>query len=94
MAELARHGATAIRNRDATLWREWSERVSGSGCRKLVRYLAGSTNDTAALLNALSLPYSNGPTEGHVNRVKLIKRSMYGRASFELLRNKILYRAA
>jgi len=46
------------------------------------------------LLNALSLPYSNGPTEGHVNRVKHIKRSMYGRASIELPRNKTLYQAA
>jgi transposase len=37
---------------------------------------------------ALSLPYSNGQTEGQVNRLKLIKRSMYGRAGFELLRRR------
>jgi transposase len=38
----------------------------------------------------LSLPWSNGMVEGHVNRLKLIKRTMYGRASFELLRQKVL----
>jgi transposase len=38
----------------------------------------------------LSLPYSNGPTEGHVNRIKMIKRQMYGRASLDLLRKRVL----
>ncbi len=40
--------------------------------------------------DALSLPYSNGQTEGQVNRLKTIKRQMYGRASFELLRRRFL----
>lgn len=44
--------------------------------------------------NGLKLHYSNGLTEGDVNRVKLINRSMYGQASFVLLRNKVLYQAA
>jgi transposase len=35
-------------------------------------------------------PWSNGPVEGHVNRLKLIKRPMFGRASFELLRRRVL----
>jgi len=39
---------------------------------------------------ALSLPYSNGPAERQINRLKLIKRSMYGRANFELLRRRFL----
>jgi len=37
------------------------------------------------------LPYSNGPLEGHVNRLKLIKRSMYGRAKLPLLRARVLH---
>ncbi len=94
VAELARRGLDVIRRRDRAGWEAWSEEIVASGCRELGRYLNGLANDQAALLNALSLPYSNGPTEGHVNRVKLIKRSMYGRASIELLRNKILYQAA
>jgi len=38
-------------------------------------------------------PWSNGPVEGQVNRLKLIKRSMYGRAKFDLLRQRVLYAA-
>jgi hypothetical protein len=38
-------------------------------------------------------PYSNGPTEGHVNRLKLFKRQMYGRAKLDLLRQRVLYAA-
>jgi transposase len=37
-------------------------------------------------------PYSNGPTEGNVNRLKLIKRAMFGRANFDLLRLRVLHR--
>ena len=40
--------------------------------------------------SALEYEWSDGPTEGHVNRLKFIKRQMYGRASFELLRQKVL----
>lgn len=42
---------------------------------------------------ALTLPYSQGHTEGHVNRLKLLKRSMYGRAKCDLLRGRVLYAA-
>jgi transposase len=40
---------------------------------------------------ALRLPWSNGPVEGHVNRLKAIKRQMYGRANFDLLRLRVLH---
>ena len=43
-----------------------------------------------AVLAALSLPWSNGQVEGQVNRLKLIKRQMYGRAKFDLLRLRVL----
>ena len=42
---------------------------------------------------ALTSRYSNGPTEGHVNRLKLFKRQMYGRAQLDLLRQRVLYAA-
>ncbi len=42
---------------------------------------------------ALIWPYSNGPTEGHVNRLKLFKRQMYGRAQLDLLQQRVLYAA-
>ena len=46
--------------------------------------------DLAAVTAGLSLPYSSGPVEGHVNRIKTIKRQMYGRANFDLLRLRVL----
>lgn len=46
--------------------------------------------DKAAVLAALSLPWSNGQVEGQVNRLNLIKRQMYGRARFDLLRARVL----
>ena len=44
-----------------------------------------------AVLAGLTLPWSNGPVEGQVNRLKLIKRSMYGRAKFDLLKLRVLH---
>jgi len=46
--------------------------------------------DLAAVINGLTLPWSSGAVEGHVNRVKMLKRQMYGRAKFDLLRRRIL----
>lgn len=42
----------------------------------------------------LTLPESNGPTEGLINKLKLLKRAMYGRAKFDLLRQRALYPAS
>jgi hypothetical protein len=47
--------------------------------------------DQAAVFAGLTVPSSNGIVEGHVNRLKLIKRSMYGRAKFDLLRQRVLF---
>ncbi len=51
----------------------------------------GLERDQDAVRAALSLSWSNGPTEGHVHRLKLIKRQMYGRAKFDLLRRRVLH---
>ena len=50
----------------------------------------GMERDYAAVEAALRLPYSTGPVEGNINRLKLIKRSGYGRAGFDLLRLRVL----
>jgi transposase len=57
---------------------------------ELRQFAAGIQRDKAAVQAGLSLPYSTGPVEGHINRLKLIKRSMYGRAEFDLLRQRVL----
>jgi transposase len=53
-------------------------------------FINGIRTDLDAVTNGLSLPYSSGRVEGHVNRIKMIKRQMYGRANFDLLRRRIL----
>ncbi len=47
--------------------------------------------DYAAVRAALETQWSNGQTEGQINRLKLLKRQMYGRANFDLLRQRVLY---
>ena len=49
--------------------------------------------DKEAILAGLTLLWSNGPLEGHVNRLKLIKRSMDGLAEFDLLKIRVLYQS-
>ncbi len=58
----------------------------------LRRFVSGLTRDRDAVEAALHLPWSNGPVEGQVHRLKLIKRQMYGRASFDLLRLRVLHK--
>lgn len=54
-------------------------------------FATGLHRDLSAVQGALSSPWSNGRVEGHVNRLKLVKRQMYGQASFELLRTRVVY---
>lgn len=68
----------------------WLENATKSGIEALKQFAKGIKQDLDAVTNALSLPWSNGQTEGQVNRLKLIKRQMYGRANFDLLRKRVL----
>ena len=69
----------------------WLEDATKSGIEVLTQFANGIKQDLDAVTNALSLPWSNGQTEGQVNRLKLIKRQMYGRANFDLLRKRVLF---
>jgi transposase len=79
-----------IRERQPESLLPWLEDVSKSRISALKSFAKGIKQDLAAVTNALSLPWSNGQTEGQVNRLKLIKRQMYGRANFDLLRKRVL----
>jgi transposase len=68
----------------------WLNSVEESALPELKSFAKGIQQDKAAVLAGLTLPWSNGPLEGHVNRLKLIKRSMYGRAKLRLLRQRVL----
>jgi len=85
--------AQMVRERTAERLESWFEGVLASPWRELKRFAQGLRQDYAAVKAALTSPYSNGPTEGHVNRLKLFKRQMYGRAQLDLLRQRVLYAA-
>src|SRR5713101_4337460 len=96
LATLVSHTETfaqMARERAADRLDSWVERVLASPWRELKRFAQGLRQDYAAVKAALTLRYSNGPTEGHVNRLKLFKRQMYGRAKLDLLRQRVLYAA-
>src|SRR5262245_46313578 len=71
-----------VRERTAERLESWFEGVLASPWRELKRFAQGLCQDYAAVKAALTSPYSNGPTEGHVNRLKLFKRQMYGGPSW------------
>lgn len=69
---------------------EWPETASRLDIDELNSFIKGVRRDITAVKNAIHFDYNNGLAEGSVNKLKLIKRVMYGRASFNLLRNKLL----
>lgn len=69
---------------------QWFIDVSQSGLLDLQRIAAGMETDATAIHEAISSRWSNGVVEGHVNRLKMLKRQMYGRAGFELLRRRVM----
>lgn len=68
----------------------WFTRVHESGSAEFRRVAAGMEADAAAICEAINSSWSNGVVEGHVNRLKMLKRQMYGRAGFELLRQRVM----
>ncbi len=69
----------------------WLASIELSHLPELESFAKGIQQDKAAVFAGLTLPWSNGPLEGHVNRLKLLKRSMYGRAKLPLLRARVLH---
>jgi transposase len=88
--QLAQTFTDMIRNRRAEHLDSWLGQASACAFPELVSLASGIKRDYSAVEAALRLPYSTGPVEGNINRLKLIKRSMYGRANFDLLRQRVL----
>ena len=72
----------------------WIEEAEAAGIAAISRFVKQLKKDRAAVENAVEYVWSNGPVEGHINRLKNLKRQMYGRAKFELLRARTLPLAA
>jgi transposase len=74
---------------------DWLAAVEASdGQPELHSFATGIRQDKEAVLNGLSLPYSSGRVEGTVNKIKTVKRQMYGRAGFPLLRRRVMMHPA
>jgi transposase len=72
---------------------DWAAAVEADDLPALHSFTAGLKRDDDAVRNGLRLPYSSGAVEGTVNRIKMLKRQMYGRANLDLLRKRVLLRS-
>jgi hypothetical protein len=80
-----------VHSRQGTQLDSWLNKVEASAIPELLRLAKGLERDKAAVLAGLTLSHSNGQVEGQVTRIKLIKRMMFGRAGFALLRQRVLH---
>lgn len=87
---IGRDFARILTEHDAGAWDGWLAEAEVSPLRSFAKRLL---HDEAAVRAAAELAWSTSPVEGHINRLKLVKRTMYGRAGFELLRARVLHAA-
>lgn len=89
-AELVRSFAAIMTQRRGHQLGEWLSCAEQADLLGINRFVNGVIADLDAVTAGLSLSFSSGPVEGNVNRIKMLKRQMYGRASFDLLRKRVL----
>lgn len=71
----------------------WIEKVQADDLPELHSFVNGVRSDQVAVTAGLTLPFSSGAVEGQVNRIKMLKRQMFGRANLDLLRKRVLLAA-
>jgi transposase len=91
---LGREFFTLTREREGEKLEGWMERAIESGIEELKRFCRSVRQDWEAVVAGLTLEWSTGPVEGAINRLKALKRAMYGRAGLPLLRARLLPLAA
>jgi transposase len=79
-----------VRQRQPEQLESWLQRAVASGLQAFQSFAQGLRADYEAVKAGLTLPWSTGPVEGQINRLKMLKRQMYGRASIGLLRQRVL----
>ena len=82
--------AGIVRDRRGAELEQWLVDAEASEVREIRQFAHKVRQDEAAVLAGCTLKWSNGQTEGKITKLKAIKRSMYGRAKFELLRQRVL----
>ncbi|MFD3504401.1 transposase [Streptomyces sp. NPDC058678] len=88
--DLARCFTDLVRHRRGALLMQWIRQAEQDAPKPMASFAGSLRQDLDAVTAGLTLSWSSGVVEGHVNRVKTIKRAMYGRASFQLLRTRLL----
>ena len=88
---LSQDFAELLRRRQPEKLESWLERAAQSALKAFERFAAGLREDYEAVKAGGTRPWSTGPVEGHINRLKLIKRQMYGRTGFVLLRARVVH---
>ena len=82
--------AALVRQRQPAQLATWLERAAASCLQSFKSFAKGLREDYEAVKAGVTLPWSTGPVEGQINRLKMLKRQMYGRANIDLLRQRIL----
>jgi transposase len=90
---LAQDFASLVRQRQPEALDAWLARATTSPLMPFRRFAKGLRADYAAVQAAVTLPWSQGPIEGHINRLKMLKRQMFSRASLDLLARRFLLTA-
>ena len=88
--DLAQDFAQLVRLRQPTQFDAWLVRASQSTLPPFKRFAQGLSDDYAAIKAGITLRWSNGPVEGQINRLKMLKRQMFGRAHFDLLSRRFV----
>ena len=83
--------AGLVRQRQAAQLEAWLERATASGLNAFKSLANGIRADDEAVKAGVTLPWSTGPVEGQINRLKMLKRQMYGRDGIDLLRQRVLH---
>ena len=89
--ELAHEFTQIVRERLPNQLNEWLRAAMRSKLKEFVNFARGLSVDYEAVVNAIHYEWSNGQLEWQVNRLKLVRRQMYGCAKFDLLRARMLY---
>jgi len=89
--QLAQQFVAMIRQRQVRWLDAWLAASTTSDVAELQTFAAGLHQDYSCVRAALTEVWSTGPVEGHINRVKCVKRQMFGRAQFDVLRQHVLH---
>jgi transposase len=82
--------ANVFRSKQSHALQTWLADAKATGMPEISRFCDGLLRDAAAVTAAVILPWSNGQVEGQIHRLELVKRQMYGRPKFNLLRCRVL----